>query len=326
MTLLLALGNVDFVTVVADRRLTMNGVLCDDEANKLCFLCCEDARAVIAFTGLAEAGTFSTQDWLLNTLGVIDQTTHTFMETLLQLKEHATRDISAVVTPDRRLTFAIAGFVFGAEQPAVVCHYLSNFENELGIARPDFELRTLNPGADGVLVEALGATSGLKASDTKMLREMLLGKKRAPDVVRKAVHAIQAGASNPMSQGLVGKQCNSAVVPCQPNTTLVSTYHSAFPSNVAYGANAALSFSTRSCFFTGYELFSEAFIAGPAIRNRDPCWCGSGTVSKHCHLKRMGSVRARVAGFKRPLAMLAEAVITPGVQSGSRFCVSSAFE
>ena len=44
MTLLLALSNDSYALVLGDRRLTSNGTVRDDEANKVCVLFCDDAR------------------------------------------------------------------------------------------------------------------------------------------------------------------------------------------------------------------------------------------------------------------------------------------
>ena len=70
MTLIVAAGNKDFAVLAADRRLTSNGKLVDDEANKATILACYDARMAIAFTGLATWGSFSTEKWLLESLSV----------------------------------------------------------------------------------------------------------------------------------------------------------------------------------------------------------------------------------------------------------------
>jgi hypothetical protein len=326
MTLLLALGNSDFVTVVADRRFTINGAVCDDEANKVCILCCDDARVAIAFTGLAEAGSHSTQEWLLASLADIAKTTHVFADTLVQLRARATSDLGTIATPDRRLTFIIAGFEYWSEHPAIACYYLSNCDNASGRASNTFELRTLNAHADGILIEALGVPGALKGADERLLRAMLAERKRASDVVRKAVHSIQAAAGSGAARGLVGKQCNSAVVPGLPNTTMISTYHSAHLTGEAYAANVAFSMSRGGLMCWGARMLSASLVAGPMIRKRDACWCGSGKLFKHCHMKILGSVYAKLPGFTRPMTMVTEVSFEIPVASGNRFRVASAFE
>lgn len=64
MTLILAIGNLQQVVVVSDRRLTNNGVLVEDESNKATVLFCKDSRLAVAYTGLAKLGSFSTRRWL----------------------------------------------------------------------------------------------------------------------------------------------------------------------------------------------------------------------------------------------------------------------
>jgi|HubBroStandDraft_1064217.scaffolds.fasta_scaffold314307_1 hypothetical protein len=68
MTLILALGNSDQVIQVADRRLSWNGQLREDEASKAGLLECLNARLAFGFTGLAQWPGFDTRDWLLDAL------------------------------------------------------------------------------------------------------------------------------------------------------------------------------------------------------------------------------------------------------------------
>ena len=75
MTLLVSILNTEFAILLADRRLTSGGNLVDDHYNKLTVLCCHNARVAIAFTGLAQAGTFDTSEWMmsyLNKVGDVD--------------------------------------------------------------------------------------------------------------------------------------------------------------------------------------------------------------------------------------------------------------
>ena len=56
MTLLMSLFGDDYVLLVADRRLTNNGKLIEDESNKAGTAVFEDATLAFAFTGLATSG------------------------------------------------------------------------------------------------------------------------------------------------------------------------------------------------------------------------------------------------------------------------------
>jgi hypothetical protein len=68
MTLILTLGNCDQIIQLADRRLTVNGRLQDDELNKAGIFICANARLAFGFTGLARTHGFETQRWLLSAL------------------------------------------------------------------------------------------------------------------------------------------------------------------------------------------------------------------------------------------------------------------
>src|SRR6266496_2519895 len=58
------MGNLQQVVLVSDRRLTRNGVNFEDQSNKAFVFVCRDARLAVAYTGLAELGTFLTRQWL----------------------------------------------------------------------------------------------------------------------------------------------------------------------------------------------------------------------------------------------------------------------
>lgn len=72
MTLILAFANREIAVLLADRRISSNGRLIDDEYNKLVVLCCHDARVALAFTGLAQMANLDIATWLTNTVGEID--------------------------------------------------------------------------------------------------------------------------------------------------------------------------------------------------------------------------------------------------------------
>src|SRR5438105_97035 len=68
MTLLVAMVNADQAVMLADRRLSAGGAVSSEEGNKLAVLTCRNARAAVAFTGLAECGRFHTHEWILEGL------------------------------------------------------------------------------------------------------------------------------------------------------------------------------------------------------------------------------------------------------------------
>jgi hypothetical protein len=68
MTLLFSLANNEYSILLADRRISRDGKLVDDEFNKLCILFSDDARLAIAYSGPAISNVGNTSEWLFNAL------------------------------------------------------------------------------------------------------------------------------------------------------------------------------------------------------------------------------------------------------------------
>jgi hypothetical protein len=133
MTLLLALSNERLSLLVADRRVTNNGLVKDEEFNKVVVLFCDDARVALAFTGLASCPGFNTQIWLREALYEIGLARHTIHEILQELENRATLafstpPISKLSTADRRLAILVTGFVYRDGPPSNIVYSLSNFD------------------------------------------------------------------------------------------------------------------------------------------------------------------------------------------------------
>ena len=127
------------------------------------------------------------------------------------------------------------------------------------------------------------------------------------------------------SKGLIGQQCNSSVVPGSPNTTVTGTYHSAHASFRAYGPDVVLAVTECVSAATGTFLQTATILAGPTIRQNDLCWCGSGKRFKTCHLKKFGSVYARIPGFRKPMYWTLAHTTKTTHPSGRAFVVQSGF-
>jgi hypothetical protein len=116
------------------------------------------------------------------------------------------------------------------------------------------------------------------------------------------------------------------MVPSARDTTIIMTYHSSFKSHLAYGPNVVI---TQGMTVLGTELFSSTVLAGPEIRKRDPCWCGSGQKFKHCHMKKFGFVYLRpgtIGAFKKPLYSVTSMKVEIPRASGSVFTVGSGYD
>ncbi len=332
MTLLLALANEEYSLILGDRRLTCNGQICEDEANKVCVLFCDDARLAIAFTGIATVHRFRTQDWLRGTLAEISETTHTLEKILAELQSRANGLLSdgalaKLSTAGRRLAFLISGFQYATTSSKHICYLLSNFNPDVltSEAGQTFEFYQLGKSGE-VIVEAAGYTPPMTSEDYESLREPLQAKAPAARVLHKAVEIIQRISKEQGTRRLIGSQCNSAVVPREVDRDIVNTYHSARPVSTVYGPDVVVAVTGSGGCATRMRMGTEGVIlAGPDIRKNQECWCGSGEKFGKCHLKKYGSTYARLPGFRRPMAMMFAIWRTEPVLSGRIYSVRSAF-
>lgn len=321
MTQLIALANNRYSILLADRRITVDGKPVEDEFNKVCVLFCYDARVAISFTGLATYEVFNTSDWLVDTLSEIGDQTEAFAEMLSALAQRAQRKFKDAPVKDRRLTFLITGFVYWELEPRPIAYVLSNFSNT-GSQVDEFVLRTIAP-SDALIVEVAGAIDELPPAVETSLRKLLASDLDPSSVLRFSVKQLQNIASDGKSSGLVGTQSNSAIIPALPNTTITTTYHSAFNAHMAYGCNVVF---TRGMRVYGTEVFSATVMAGQEIRKQDLCWCGSGQKFKHCHLKKFGSFYVRHPAFKKPLYAVSHVKFDSPRPSGNICYVASGYQ
>lgn len=149
MTLIIGLGDQTRSFLISDRRLTANGSVVDDESNKAAVLVCQDARAVLAFTGLAEAGTFRTRFWLLGALSGCASPNGAPISPLLEaFRERATQDFKKLnVSGDKRLAVLFAGYTYSTQGEAKPFWASVHNFGMNGEASPEFHLpRSPVPG------------------------------------------------------------------------------------------------------------------------------------------------------------------------------------
>lgn len=321
MTQLFALANERYSLLLADRRITIDGNPVDDEFNKVCVLFCADARVAIAFTGLATYESFNTSDWLVGTLAEIGDKTEAIAEMLAVLALRARDQFRNLPANERRLAFLVTGFVYWELKARPVAYVLSNFANTR-YPTDDFILRAISP-IDGSIVEVAGAIGELSTATESSLRRLLVSKLEPASVLRFAVKQLQNFALDGKSRSVIGTQSNSAIIPATANTTITTTYHSAFHTYTAYGPNVVI---TRGMRVYGTELFSATVMAGKDIRKRDPCWCGSGQMFKHCHLKKFGSFYIQHSAFKVPMYAVSLIEFNEPRSSGRTCCVASGYQ
>ena len=316
MTLLLALANQKTAVLVADRRITSSSQVVDDEHNKLCVLFCDDAKATIAYTGVATYGAFDTSTWIATTLSEIGATVGDLASIVSELRVRIGKDfasLAAIGLP--HTTFLICGFLYSD----------SSVESRI------YVLRTPDTPGDSVELQIYADSShkvisaGVTNALPKKLEENLKGlldsaQLNGQSLLRYALKHMRNAAQDSRSAGLVGEQFNAALMSSEVDTPVISTYHSATISHSAYTANVVV---TRGMVSLGSELHAGQILAGPEIRPKDPCWCGSGDQFRDCHRKKFGAVYARLPQFRQPLSMVVQVQEDVPRRSGRLFMVTS---
>lgn len=195
MTLILTALNERCVVQVSDRRLTSNGKLVDDEANKAIALTLPDARLSVAFTGLARAGSFDTRDWLMEAIHraskdegnapalierVADTATRTFKET---------PSICSTAPQNRRLDIVFAGYGLLQTPPILFHAQVSNLmpDGTIGDFQVDAHLeRRPNEGPLSMLYSG-GFDTAWEPEDGEVIRSAM-DKLVSPDDLVSVLH------------------------------------------------------------------------------------------------------------------------------------------
>jgi SEC-C motif len=321
VTLLIALANDRTSLLVADRRITRDGQLVEDEFNKICVFLCEDARLTMAFTGLARIGAFDTSEWLCAALREIGERTGCISEVLHALGLRARDKLRILGASGQKLTILASGFTYWSEIPQPIVYVLSNTECA-GASGDEFTLRTVSPN-DGVILEIAGATSTFPAETELKLRSLAAQRLDDPSLLRFAVKALQNASRSGGKGNLIGSQCNSAIVPAARDTTVRTTYHSHFHTFCAFGPNVVVS---GGLTVYGTEIQAGQILAGPRIGKKAPCWCGSGLRFRECHLRKFGSIYVRHQMFTVPMTPFTGMTFDVPRASGSRFYVAGCID
>ena len=321
MTLIVAAASQTIATIASDRRFTSEGKIVDDEATKATVITCADARCALAFTGLAAAGQYSTQNLILESLhecgndGIgIDQ----ILKDFGNLVSKRVSNLKSVPKTSRKILMIICGFRYaeqGKSNPFIF--RLSNEDDGEKLVEK-FHLSECTERAEGVLVEVGGYTPPVPQEHLAKFLGLVAKSAPVGAIKAKAYDLIRRSAENSQSQKLIGKQCNCTVIHASWNRNIESTYFSAIASNVVYGAASAIFTSGTPMMVHGSQLTVGSQMPPavvPKVRPNSPCLCGSGEKYKRCH--------ARLGYPYLPLR--AEVTLTDGsrMASGSRFVIES---
>lgn len=306
MTLIISSANSQQVVLISDRRLTRNGKLVDDESNKAATLVCRDARLALAFTGLAEAGTFRTRRWLLQALVESAPPDYLMGPTITRFCDRATQDINklGLSKEDRRLSVVLAGYSYDEDPPRCYLFLVSNFEGfddertSQTAAFDKFEIHTMRdtrPSETSYNMLCYLGTYNVVGQNLGMYVEPLrtfLRENRSPAaIVGKGVEILREIAASPKSKNLIGRQCTSIMLPSDPQAQALGQYHSTTNSFKTYSPSHI---EARGGEFGAYVIESpwvrmetpsgqDVILEVPKVGRNQPCPCGSGTKYKKCH-------------------------------------------
>ena len=320
MTLIVTAGNNEQFIQVSDRRLTVNGVVQDDESNKAIVLNSADARLAIGFTGLAKAASFETREWLLSTINECGPPDYFVQAVLERVKEKATQAfqnipvLKSLPKSKKRLTVMFSGYLYHHDPPLGGFAILTNFQNiDTGIISTDAwnnfecffrEERRPNNGKIA-LFYAIGIVPPIDARVTSELAFLLKNRKPAKAIIGKLINVFQKLAELPDSHGLIGGQLTSITLPRDRNMAAESGYHSSIVKYETYMPDQIYIVSKNLHLNVVDVSIEPVFpdnappMSGPKLRPNQPCWCNSGKNYEYCH-GRKSNAKTKIGFVARP--------------------------
>lgn len=307
MTLILTLGNRDNVIQVSDRRLTVNGLLQDDESdeyNKCGVINCKGGRLAYGFTGLAKSSGFETRKWLLDALLDSGPPDYSALGITNRLKDRATTDfrnrpeVKALQPGQKRLSILISGYLYNRTPPNLVYALLTNYVELNGFANIDawdhFKCHYWSESSpfleDPTLVQRVGFWPAMKDSDVAVLRNLLEKRRPIEAILGKALEVMRAAANRPEAKGTIGKQLTSIILPSDPLLRWTGTYHSEnltpkvyLPDAIILESDERRKYVRDVCIETINPNTSLLPLRTSKIPKNSPCPCGSGKKFRKCH-------------------------------------------
>lgn len=303
MTLILTLGNPEQVIQIADRRLSCNGRVVDDEANKAGVIVCSNARFAFGFTGLAKYASFVTRDWLLDTLAQSGPPDFTIGHIITRVKDAATRtfrehpSLRFAPKEHKRLSILFSGYVYTDNPPLQGFAVISNYEDYVtghysGEAWDGFVSAYWQEPRPSesipILMQRVGNWKAVNGSDMAGIRELLEAKKPSRAIVGKAIELIRDIADRQAAQGTIGKQLSTIRISRNLRENVRTGYYSASNLHVTYLPDLVYLLPTqryvvRDARVEAVNPLTTPPISVPKVGRNQPCPCGSGKKYKHCH-------------------------------------------
>jgi hypothetical protein len=307
MSLILTLGNREQVIQVSDRRVTVNGLLQDDdsdESNKCGVINCKGGRLAYGFTGLAKSSKFETREWLPDALLDSGPPDYSALGITNRLKDRATRDfqnrpeIKSLQPGQKRLSVLISGYLYNRSPPYLVYALLTNFVELNGAENSEawdhFKCHywsECSPFQENLtLVRTVGFWSAIKDNELAVLRKLLEERRPVEAILGKALEVMRVAADRQEAKGTIGKQLSSIVLPSDPFSLWTGTYHSEKLTHKVYLPDAIILESDKRrkyardvCIESINPNTSLLPLRTSKIPKNSPCPCGSGKKFKKCH-------------------------------------------
>lgn len=300
VTLIVLAASDDYVVQLSDRRLSRPDARpLPVEQAKGAILESPWARLCIGFSGLAQAGQFKTQRWILETLSEVGKAgdARRVIDAFVRQANHDFKslpELRRMPSRDRRVSFVLSGYAPRADGATTfVSSLVSNFQNwETGSDLDQaedvfFQHNTWEPDdrQEGMAyVQRIGRWSTFPPDlVNERLRPLLEAGKPSEAVVDVAVAMVREVAGR---DATVGKDITAITL--RRDGSYFAEYHSSTVANTIFmpdlvqidrqGHARALSDARISMVSAGGPP-----MAVPKVGRNVPCPCGSGVKYKRCH-------------------------------------------
>lgn len=305
MTFIVSLGNSKNFIQLSDRRLSFDGKIKDDEANKTAVFVCKNARLAVGFTGLAKCGGFDTQSWMTKLLcdcGPPDFDAKLILE---RFSERATIEflnnpyLKNVSRYEKRLSIMFTGYLYHHDPPLGALGLISNFENLDSntinmYASENFSVNfhtEPRPNPPRIkLFKTIGfSPNNLYANDFNKAIDMMVDELPLKNIEWKIVEYIRSLSMHSSSRNTIGEQISSVIIPSDRSKEFVCSYYPTKAKIETYFPNFICAidrdnlFATKNVRLSSVSDNNTPFVVGPKLKGNQKCWCESGKKYKYCH-------------------------------------------
>lgn len=309
MTLIISVGNSEYFVQCSDRRLSSNGKIVDDDANKSAILVTKNGRFAVGFSGLARSGSFDTQTWFTESLCSSASPSFDTKETIDRFTIAATSifrshpNIKTLNPVHKRLSIMFTGYLYHHEPPIGALALVSNFEdldNKTALPEARDEFRAyfhLEPRPNPPRIKLFGRvgaqTGNLYSVDFNKAVDLAVDGRDAKFVEEKLVTYIRKVAAHPSTRNSIGNEIFSVVIPRDRSSAFSTNYYPLSAKPQIYFPNFICAINNKKNFACMDIAISDADqlgapMSGPKLKPNQPCWCGSGVRYKECHGAKAG--------------------------------------